>query len=169
MTTPLPQPTRRLSPPQISKRNNGYGVNWQGQDGSDTKIGDFPSAHTMLSTFNSMTFAVLAPGYYQQLAQAEEEFTYDLNVFAGHYPLDVVGGRILGTYVLAQTLAGNPIYPFLDPGQSRLAQPGDAGLSRRRRQFALCGGMRRQRRRLRRRRRHPQRHEVFPADPDLYQ
>ena len=78
----------------------------------------------MLSTFNSMTFAVLAPGYYQQLAQAEEEFTADLNVFAGHYPLDVVGGRILRTYVLAQTLAGNP--------RSRLwPAPGD--LSRRRR------------------------------------
>lgn len=95
--------------------NNGYGVNWQGQGGSDSKIGDFPSAHTMLSTFNAMTFAVLAPGYYQQLAQAEEEFTYDLNVFAGHYPLDVVGGRILSTYVLAQTLSGNPIYPSSIP------------------------------------------------------
>ena len=95
--------------------NNGYGVNWLGQGGSDTKIGDYPSAHTMLSTFNSMTFAVLAPGYYQQLAQAEEEFTHDLIVFAGHYPLDVVGGRILGTYVFAQTLAGNPIYPSSIP------------------------------------------------------
>ena len=44
-----------------------------------------------------------------------EEFAYDLNVFAGHYPLDVIGGRILGTYVLAQTLAGNPIYPSAIP------------------------------------------------------
>ena len=153
MTIPSPQPTRHLSPPQNQQTHNGYGVNWQGQDGSDTKIGDFPSAHTMLATFNAITFAVLAPGYYQQLAQSVEEFAYDLNVFAVHYPLDVIGGRILGTYVLAQTLAGNPLYPSSHPGQSRLAQPGDAGLSRRRRQFALRGSMRRQRRRLRRRRR----------------
>ena len=95
--------------------NNGYGVNWQGQNGSDSKIGDFPSAHTLLSTVNAITFAVLASGYYQQLAQSVEQFTYDLNVFAGHYPLDVVGGRILGTYVLAQSLAGNPIYPSAIP------------------------------------------------------
>ena len=109
----------------------------------------------MLATFDAITFAVLAPGYYQQLARSVEDFAYDLNVFGVHYPLDVIGGRILGTYVLAQTLAGNPLYPITDPGQSRLAQPGDAGLSRRRRQFALCGGVRRQRRRLHRRRRHP--------------
>ena len=149
--------------------NNGYGVNWQGQNGSDSKIGDFPSAHTMLSTFNAITFAVLAPGYYQQLAQSVEEFTYDLNVFAGHYPLDVVGGRILGTYVLAQTLAGNPIYPSSIPAnlaslsQAMQGYLGGGGSS------PYAAAVRRQRRRLRRRRRHSQRNEVRPADPDLYQ
>ena len=170
MTIPSPQPTRRLSPPRISKRNNGYGVNWQGQDGSDTKIGDFPSAHTMLSTFNSITFAVLAPGYYQQLAQAEEEFTYDLNVFGGHYPLDVIGGRILGTYVLAQTLAGNPLYPStrsrpISPRSARRCRAISAAAAVRpmRRQCAgnvaacVAGGV------------DPQRRDVCPADPDLYQ
>ena len=74
-------------------------------------IADFPSAHTMLATFDAITSAVLAPGYYQQLAQSVEDFAYDLNVFGVHYPLDVIGGRILGTYVLAQTLSGNPLYP----------------------------------------------------------
>ena len=95
--------------------DNGFGVNWQGQNGSDSKTGDFPSAHTMLATFNAITFATLAPGYYQQLARSVEQFARDLNVFGGHYPLDVVGGRILGNYVLAQTLAGNPLYPSSIP------------------------------------------------------
>ena len=30
------------------------------------------------------------------------EFAYDLNVYAAHYPLDVIGGRIVGTYVIAE-------------------------------------------------------------------
>jgi subtilase-type serine protease len=91
-------------------------VNWQGQTpGSDAMIADFPSAHTMLATFDAITSAVLAPGYYQQLARSVEDFAYDLNVFGVHYPLDVIGGRILGTYVLAQTLSGNPLYPSTVP------------------------------------------------------
>jgi subtilase-type serine protease len=91
-------------------------VNWQGQTpGSDSQIADFPSAHTMLATFDAITAAVLAPGYYQQLARSVEDFAYDLNVFGVHYPIDVIGGRILGTYVLAQTLSGNPLYPSTVP------------------------------------------------------
>jgi outer membrane autotransporter protein len=91
-------------------------VNWQGQTpGSDAMVADFPSAHTMLATFDATTAAVLAPGYYQQLVRAVEEFGHDMNVFGVHYPLDVIGGRILGTYVLAQTLSGNPLYPSTVP------------------------------------------------------
>jgi hypothetical protein len=73
--------------------------------------GDFPSAHTMIGNIHALTYAVLAPGYYQQLAQAAADFAYDLNVFGVHYPTDVIGGRILATYVVAETLAGNALYP----------------------------------------------------------
>ncbi len=77
----------------------------------------------MLATINAITFAILAPGYYQQLAASVERFTYDLNVFGEHYPLDVVGGRILGTYLLAQTLSGdNPtLYPYSSAMPASLA------------------------------------------------
>jgi hypothetical protein len=54
---------------------------------------------------------ILPPGYYQQLLQSGVDFGYSRNVFAAHYPLDVIGGRILATYVTAETLAGdNPLY-----------------------------------------------------------
>jgi len=85
-----------------------YNVNWLL---GDSNIGDFPSAHTMAATFNAIPYAIFAPGYYQQLAGAVADFAYGLNVNGVHYPVDVIGGRIVATYTTAQTLAGNPLYP----------------------------------------------------------
>ncbi len=83
-------------------------MNWAlGESG----IADFPSGHTLESTITALTYAVLAPGDSQQLLQGQAEFALDLNVYAAHYPTDVIGGRILGLYVVAQTLSGNPLYP----------------------------------------------------------
>ena len=85
-----------------------FGVNWAL---GDSGIADFPSGHTLVSTMTALTYEVLAPGFYQQIAQGQAQFAYDLNVYAAHYPSDVIGGRILGIYVVAQTLSGNPLYP----------------------------------------------------------
>jgi autotransporter-associated beta strand protein len=94
---------------QNQQTQGAFGINWQVQ--ADSQIGDFPSAHTIWGTVNAITFAILAPGYYQQLAQAAAEFSYGLNVNGVHYPTDVIGGRILATYMIAETLAGNSLYP----------------------------------------------------------
>ena len=76
---------------QNQQTPGAYGVNWQL---GNSYTGDFPSAHTMAATINAIPYAILAPGYYQQLALSVVNFAYDLNVFAVHYPLDVIGGRI---------------------------------------------------------------------------
>ena len=71
----------------------------------------FPSGHSAIGNANAIMFAILAPGYYQQFLQSGVDFGYSRNVFAAHYPLDVIGGRILATYVTAEILAGeNPLY-----------------------------------------------------------
>lgn len=93
---------------QNQQTPGAYNVNWVL---GNSKVGDFPSAHTILATANAIPFAILAPGYYQQFALSLVDFSYDLNVFAVHYPLDVIGGRISATYVIANMLAGNPLYP----------------------------------------------------------
>ena len=84
----------------------GYGEDWQ----SNMDVSDFPSAHSMAGTINAIPFAILAPGYYQQLIQAGADFSYSPAVFGVHYPLDIIAGRLLATYVTAETLAGNSLY-----------------------------------------------------------
>ncbi len=93
---------------QNQQTPGSFGINWQ--INGDLQTGDFPSAHTIGGTVNAITFAILAPGYYQQLVQAAADFSYDLNVNGVHYPTDVIAGRILATYLIAETLAGNPSY-----------------------------------------------------------
>lgn len=104
---------------QNQQTQGAFGINWQDQ--ADSQTGDFPSAHTIWGTVNAITFALLAPGSYQQLAQAAAEFSYDLNVNGVHYPTDVIGGRILATYLIAETLAGNAIYPSANFTPANLA------------------------------------------------
>ena len=107
---------------QIQQTNNGDQQNWQ----SYVQSPSFPSGHSAIGNVNAIVFAILAPGYFQQLLQSGVDFGYSRNVFGAHYPLDVIGGRILATYVTAETLAGDNrcTRPGLHSGQSPLAQHG---------------------------------------------
>jgi autotransporter-associated beta strand protein len=94
-----------------------YGVNWAL---GNSQIGNFQSAHTMASTIDALTYAILAPGYYQQLVLGAADFAHALNVNGVHYPLDVIAGRILGTYLVAETLSDEPLYPATTFTQANL-------------------------------------------------
>ena len=85
-----------------NQQTSGDPQNWQIYQQSPS----FPSGHSTIGNVNAIAFAILAPGYYQQLLQSGVDFGYSRNVFGAHYPLDVIGGRILATYVTAETLAG---------------------------------------------------------------
>lgn len=67
----------------------------------------FPSGHTEAGYTTGLLYAVLLPQYYQELVTAAQTFGYSRNILGVHYPLDVVGGRIIATYNLVQWLAGN--------------------------------------------------------------
>jgi len=105
-----------------TQQTNGNGSNqtW----GNYTQSPSFPSGHSLYGNTAAIMDAILAPGYYQQFVQEGVDFAYNRNVFGVHYPLDVIGGRILATYVVAQTLANAPLYPssILPASMSSLSQ-----------------------------------------------
>ncbi len=94
------------------QQTNAFEQNWQ----SYTTSPAFPSGHSTAGNLDAILFAVLAPGYYQQLVQAGVDYGLSRNVFGVHYPLDVIGGRIDATYVVAQVLSNNPLYSIGNPG-----------------------------------------------------
>ncbi len=97
---------------QIQQTSGNAGTSGDPQDwASYVTSPSFPSGHSGIGNANAIMFAILAPGYYQQFLQSGVDFGYSRNVFAAHYPLDVIGGRILATYITAEVLAGdNPLY-----------------------------------------------------------
>ncbi|MFG1463184.1 autotransporter domain-containing protein, partial [Xanthobacter sp. DSM 24535] len=71
----------------------------------------FPSGHTTFGFTQSLMFAIMVPEAYQQQITRASEYGYDRIVMAAHYPTDVIGGRILATYGLAQALdPANTLY-----------------------------------------------------------
>ena len=120
---------------------------------TNTTSGSFPSAHSIGGNIAALTYAVMMPEAYQDLMLSAQTFGLSRNIFGVHYPTDIIGGRIVAYYTMAQALANNPSFvagdyrrrPAVDGGH---AARGDRG----RRAHALCrlrhqrGGLHRQRR-----------------------
>lgn len=65
----------------------------------------FPSGHSTYGMEIGLTSAIVAPRYFKDLVMAGAEFGRSRNIFGIHYPLDVIGGRMLGTFNVAYTIA----------------------------------------------------------------
>ncbi|MBS7555777.1 autotransporter domain-containing protein [Ancylobacter dichloromethanicus] len=66
----------------------------------------FPSGHSTAGNTLAILTGILAPEYYKDFLMAGIEFGVSRNVFGVHYPLDVIGGRLIATYNLAMWLNG---------------------------------------------------------------
>lgn len=70
----------------------------------------FPSGHTTYAYTQALMFAMMVPERYQQLLTRASEYGNSRIVLGAHYPLDVIGGRIIATYDVVQMLNNNPAY-----------------------------------------------------------
>ena len=87
------------------------GASAPGQGGSDlTRSPSFPSGHTTFGYTEALTLAMMVPERLRALAYRGSEYGNSRIVLGAHYALDVIAGRTLATYDLAQDLAGQPHY-----------------------------------------------------------
>jgi len=70
----------------------------------------YPSGHTVYGYMESLLLALLVPERYQQMVARAAEFGNDRIVLGSHYAMDVLGGRTLAEYDLAQLLANKTGY-----------------------------------------------------------
>ena len=70
----------------------------------------YPSGHTVYGYMESVLLALLVPERYQQMVTRAAEYGNDRIVLGFHYAMDVLAGRTLALYDLAQLLANKPGY-----------------------------------------------------------
>lgn len=122
-----PNLTGNSRPVQVSPASIAAfsGVNYFGAATSNTAIiggvsgnsgsglfanASFPSGHTTFGFTTSLLFAMLVPERYQEMLTRGSEYGNSRIVLGAHYPLDVIAGRVLGTYDVVKMLNNNPQY-----------------------------------------------------------
>ncbi|MGB6438341.1 MAG: phosphatase PAP2 family protein [Methyloceanibacter sp.] len=76
----------------------------------------YPSGHTVYGYMESLLLALLVPERYQQMVTRAAEYGNDRIVLGAHYVMDVLGGRTLAEYDLAQLLANKTGYVVVKRG-----------------------------------------------------
>ncbi|MGC2462935.1 MAG: phosphatase PAP2 family protein [Steroidobacteraceae bacterium] len=76
----------------------------------------YPSGHTVYDYMESLLLALLVPERYQQMVTRAAEYGNDRIVLGAHYAMDVLGGRTLAEYDLAQLLANKTGYVVVKRG-----------------------------------------------------
>ncbi|MEL6060988.1 autotransporter family protein [Methylobacterium sp. DCY52] len=69
----------------------------------------FPSGHTTYAFTDGILLAMLVPQQYQNMLARAADYGNSRIALGVHYPLDIIGGRALATYDLAQAFT-NPAY-----------------------------------------------------------
>jgi hypothetical protein len=70
----------------------------------------FPSGHTTFGYAESLILALLVPQRYREMLTRAAEYGNDRIILGAHYAMDVVAGRTLATYDIAQLLANKAGY-----------------------------------------------------------
>jgi len=74
----------------------------------------FPSGHSTYAYTSAIVFGMMVPEKYQTMMGRATEFANHRVVMGAHYPLDVMGGRTVATYIMAQSLQDPNNLTFLE-------------------------------------------------------
>jgi len=85
-----------------------------------TKNPSFPSGHTTYGNTESLLLALMVPSRYTQMVTRGAEYGNSRIVLGAHYAMDVIAGRTLAYYDVAQLLAGKPAYLGLKEGKASI-------------------------------------------------
>jgi hypothetical protein len=75
-----------------------------------TNSPSYPSGHTTYGYTEALVLALLVPQRYPQMIMRGAEYGTDRIIIGAHYAMDVLGGRALALYDMAQLLANKPGY-----------------------------------------------------------
>jgi hypothetical protein len=75
-----------------------------------TNSPSFPSGHTTYGYAESLLLALIVPQRYLEMITRAAEYGNDRIILGAHYAMDVIGGRALAAYDIAQLLANKPGY-----------------------------------------------------------
>jgi uncharacterized protein with beta-barrel porin domain len=98
------------SNPQLWNNATSGELSQQSQWSGNQKSQSFLSGHSTYGNTTALLYAIMMPQAYQSLMVAGLEFGLSRNVLGLHYPLDIVGGRVLAYYAMTQLLSGNQAY-----------------------------------------------------------
>jgi hypothetical protein len=83
------------------------------------KSPSFPSGHTTYDYTESTLLAIMVPARFTQEVTRGAEYGNSRIVVGAHYAVDVIGGRTLAYYDLAQLLSENPAYLNQKEGKAK--------------------------------------------------
>jgi hypothetical protein len=86
-----------------------------------THSASYPSGHTTYGYMESLLLALMVPQRYPQMVVRAAEYGSNRIIIGAHYAMDVLGGRTLATYDLAQLLANKPSYVGVKRGKLEIA------------------------------------------------
>ncbi len=86
----------------------------------------YPSGHTTYGYTEALVLALLVPQRYEQMITRGAEYGDNRIIMGAHYTMDVLGGRTLALYDIAQLLANKPGYVAVARNGVQIDNFGDA-------------------------------------------
>ncbi|HEX3862656.1 MAG TPA: phosphatase PAP2 family protein [Stellaceae bacterium] len=96
---------------------SGNAAYLQGPTQNLTDSPSYPSGHTTYGYTEALLLALMVPERYQQMIVRGAEYGNDRIIMGAHYTMDVLGGRTLALFDLAQMLANKPGYVGVERGR----------------------------------------------------